>query len=188
MDRQVARLHTAAATNLVYHLAVEACRPPSWLSAVPRDQHVNRLRSNLRDLAQSTSLRWLDDSTLAIRLRYRSDRLHARERHQEALDAVCRALNWAGLYPKKAVVKRVATHWTLGAVAGALTGLGLSRTQEENVQPAVALAGVLLGAVVGAFVRREAPVYRAAQLPATGWRLIAVEPEATSSRYRLGPA
>ena len=177
---------------MVYHLAVEACRPPSWLSAVPRDQHINRLRSNLRELARSTSLRWLDDSTLAIRLRYRSDRLHARERHQEALDAVCRALNWAGLYPKKAVVKRVATHWTQGAVAGALagavTGLGLSRTQDEDVQPAIAFAGVVLGALLGAFVRREAPVYRAAHLPATGWHLIAVEPEAASSRYRLGPA
>ena len=149
---------------------------------------MNRLRSNLRDLAGSTSLHWLDDSTLAIRLRYRSDRVHARERHQEALDAVCRALNWAGLYPKKAVVKRVATHWTHGAVAGALTGLGVSQTQDEDVQPAIALAGVLLGAVLGAFVRREAPVYRAAQLPATGWRLIAVEPESSSSRFRLGPA
>jgi len=149
---------------------------------------MNRLRSNLRELARSTSLRWLDESTLAIRLRYQSDRFHARERHQEALDAVCRAINWAGLYPKKAVVKRVVTHWTHGAVAGALTGLGVSQTQEEDVQPVIALAGVLLGAVLGAFVRREAPVYRAAQLPATGWRLIAVEPEARSTRFRLGPA
>lgn len=149
---------------------------------------MNRLRSNLRELARSTSLRWLDDSTVAIRLRYQADRPHARERHQEALDAVCRALNWAGLYPKKAVVRRVVTHWTYGAVAGALTGLGVSQTQEEDVQPVIALAGVVLGAVLGAFVRREAPVYRAAQLPATGWRLIAVEPEARSSRFRLGPA
>jgi len=173
---------------LLYHLAVEARRPPSWLSVVPRDQHINRLRSNLGDLSRYASLRWLDDSTLAVLLRYRTDRRHARARHQDALDAVCRAINWAGLYPTRAVVKRVATHWTHGAVAGAVTGLGLSQTQDDDVQPLIALAAVFLGALVGGLVRREAPLYRAAQLPASGWRLIAVEPEATASQYRLGPA
>ena len=85
-------------------------------------------------------------------------------------------------------MNRVATHWTHGAVAGALTGLGLSQTQDDEVQPLIALAAVFLGALVGGLVRREAPLYRAAQLPASGWRLIAVEPEATAGRYRLGPA
>jgi len=155
---------------------------------VPRDQHINRLRSNLGELARNASLRWLDASTLTVLLRYRTERRHAGDRHQEALDAVCRALNWAGLYPTRAVVNRVATHWTHGAVAGALTGLGLSQTQDDDVQPLIALAAVFVGAVVGGLVRREAPLYRAAQLPASGWRLIAVEPEATASRYRLGPA
>lgn len=149
---------------------------------------MNRLRSHLGGLAASAKLHWLDASTLVVLLRYMADRRHARDRHQDALDAVCRAINWAGLYPTKAVVNRVATHWTLGAVAGALTGLGLSQTQDEAVQPLIALAGVFLGALIGGFVRREASLYRAAQLPASGWRLIAVEPEAASSRYRLGPA
>src|SRR5262249_60042528 len=109
---------------------------------------MNRLRSNLRELARTTSLRWLDDSTLAIRLRYQSDRSHARERHQEALDAECRALNWAGLYPKKAVVKRVVTHWTHGAVAGPLTGLGVAQTHAGHVHPLLAHAEVALVAVL----------------------------------------
>src|SRR5262249_12289512 len=77
-------------TSLVYHLTVEARRPPSWLSAVPRDQHMNRLRSHLGGLAASAKLHWLDASTLVVLLRYMADRRHARDRHQDALDAVCR--------------------------------------------------------------------------------------------------
>ena len=50
----------------------------------------------------------------------------------------------------------------------------------------MALGAVLVGAVAGAFLRREIPVYGAAQLPYGGWRLIEVEPEATTTRFRVG--
>ena len=128
----------------------------------------------------------MDDSTLAVLLRYESDRRHTRDRHQAVLALVMRAVTEASLYPTKAVVRQVATHWTQGAFAGALTGLGLSQTQDDDVQPAIALGAIVIGAVLGAFVRREVPVFRGAFLPATGWRLIAVEPEVSSTRFRVG--
>lgn len=149
---------------------------------------MSRLRTGLGELARRTSLRWLDGSTLALLVRYRADGRYTRIRHQELLDQVCQAIGWAGLYPTAAVVNRVATHWTHGAIAGALTGLGLSQTQDDDVQPAIALAAVVAGAVLGGFLRRDVPVYRAAQLPAIGWRLIAVEPESSHNSYRLGRA
>ncbi len=147
-----------------------------------------QLRRGLGQLARNTSMRWLDDSRLAVLVRYRSDDGYPRGRHQDLLDSVCQAIGWAGLYPTRAVVHRVVSHWTHGAIAGALTGLGLSQTQNDDVQPVIALAAVFTGAVLGGFLRREVPVYRAAQLPAVGWRLIAVEPEASPIRYRLGRA
>jgi hypothetical protein len=100
--------------------------------------------------------------------------------------AVTRAVEQAGLFPVGGTVSRVTTHWTQGAIAGALTGLGLSRTQEDQYQPLIAAAAVAAGALAGAFLRREVPVYRAALLPYTGWRLIEVEPEASPTRFRLG--
>lgn len=98
------------------------------------------------------------------------------------------ALDRAGLFPASGVVSRVATHWTQGALAGAITGVGLSRTQEDRLQPVVAVAAIVAGALLGAFVRREVPVFRAVRLPATGWRLVPVEPEASAARIRVGLA
>jgi hypothetical protein len=172
----------------VYHLKVESRRPPSWLSYADRDQHVARLRAGLGGLAGDTSLRWADASNLTLMVRYVTDRQDPRRRHQAVLDAVIVAVGNAGLIATGAMVTRVATHWTQGAIAGALTGLGLSRTQRDEFQPVVALAAVVVGAAAGAFLRREVPVFRGAYLPYTGWRLIAVEPEVSTSRFRLGLA
>jgi hypothetical protein len=173
---------------VLYHLTVEARRPPSWLSSMPREQHASRLRAALGPLARDASTRWLDDSTIRLVLRYQPYALHQRAGHQAALAATLRAVDRAGLFAGSAVVSRVVSHWTQGAVAGALTGFGLSRTQDATLQPAVTLAAIVLGALAGAFVRREVPVFRAALLPSTGWRLIAVEPEVSAARIRVGLA
>ena len=173
---------------MVHHLTVEARRPPSWVSAVQPDEHARRLRDALGGLARDVSLRWADPSRLVLVLRYEPDGQLRRLGHQPAVDVVMEAVRQAGLYPTSARVSRVATHWAQGAIAGALTGLGLSQTLEEELQPAVTLAAIVLGAVAGALVRREVPVFRAALLPATGWRLIAVEPEVSAPRFRVGLA
>ena len=171
---------------MVFQLTVDARRPPSWLSSAHHDQHLARLRATLGALARDASVRWTHDSTLSVVLRYEPEEPLSRERHQVVLLAVTRAVDQAGLFATGGVVSRLMTHWTQGAIAGALTGLGLSRTQEDRYQPLVALGAVVVGAVAGAFVRREVPVFRAALLPYTGWRLIQVEPEASSTRFRLG--
>ena len=72
------------------------------------------------------------------------------------------------------------------SIASLEVRLGLSRTQEDWYQPLVTLGAVAIGALAGALVRREVPVFRAALLPYTGWRLIQVEPESTTTRFRLG--
>ena len=173
---------------MVFQLSIEARRPPSWLSGAHRDQHVARLRASLGGLARDATIRWTADSTLSLVLHYEPPDQCSRERHQVVLLAVMRAVDRAGLFATGATVSRVATHWTQGAIAGALTGLGLSRTQEDRYQPLVTLGAVAVGALAGALVRREVPVFRAALLPYTGWRLIQVEPESRTSRFRLGLA
>jgi hypothetical protein len=173
---------------MVFQLRVEARRPPSWLSSTHRDEHARRLRGTLGGLARDARIRWTRDSTLSLVVRYEPDGPASRERHQLVLLAVMRACDQAGLFATGAVVSRIFSHWTQGAIAGALTGLGLSRTQEDRYQPAVALGAVALGALAGAFLRREIPVFRAALLPYTGWRLIQVEPEASTTRFRVGLA
>ena len=132
------------------------------------------------------SLRWANQTTLFVVLRYEPDWRRGREAHQAALAALVAAVAGADLHPSGAVVTRVASHWTQGAIAGALTGVGLSQTQEESLGPAITLAAIAVGAVAGAFVRREVPVLRALDLPYAGWRLVTVEPEASPTRIRLG--
>lgn len=173
---------------MVHHLTVEARRPPSWVSAVQADEHVRRLRDALGGLARDVSLRWADPSRLVLLLRYEPDGQPRRLGHQTAVDVVMEAVRQAGLYPTSALVSRVATHWPQGAIAGALTGLGLSQAVEDEMRPAVTLVAIVVGAIAGALVRREVPVFRAALLPATGWRLIAVEPEVSAPRFRVGLA
>ena len=173
---------------MVYHLTVEARRPPPWLSDTRRAEHVARLRASLGPLAKDVAVRWRDDATLVVLLRYEPDQRHGLHAHQAALKAVVLAVDGAALHPAGAIVTRVASHWTQGAIAGALTGLGLSQTQEEHLGPAITLAAIATGAVVGAFLRREVPVFRGLRLPYAGWRLVAVEPEASGPRFRLGLA
>ena len=190
LDTPAGGPHTAASElrQMLFHLRVEARRPPPWLSSTDRNQHVSRLREALGGLARDARVRWTQDSTLSLVLRYEPDGPECRERHQVVLLAVMRACEQAGLFATGAVVSRVVSHWTQGAFAGALTGLGLSRTQDDRYQPAVALGAIVLGALAGAFVRREIPVFRAALLPYTGWRLIQVEPESSAARFRVGLA
>jgi hypothetical protein len=171
---------------VVYHLLLDARRPPSWLSGALPDQHAARLRSALGALARDVTVRWRDASTLTLMLRYEPDGRRGDRTHQAVLAAVLRAADRAGLHPSGAVVTRVASHWTQGAIAGALTGLGLSQTQREDLGPAITLAAIALGAVAGAFLCREVPVLRALRLPYAGWRLVAVEPEVSGPRFRVG--
>jgi hypothetical protein len=171
---------------MVYHLTLEARRPPAWLSGVRRDRYGARVRSALGPLARDVSLRWTSESILAVVLRYEPDAGRGREAHQVALAALVGAATSAGLHPTGAAVTRVVSHWTQGAIAGALTGVGLSQTQDESLGPAIALAAIAVGAVAGAFVRREVPVLRALDLPYAGWRLVTVEPEVSPARFRLG--
>lgn len=173
---------------MVYHLNVEARRAPLWLTDTRRVEHVARLRAGLGPLARDVTTRWRDESTLAVRLRYEPDERRGRVMHQYALRAVVLAIDGAALHPASAVVTRVASHWTQGAIAGALTGLGVSQTQEERLGPAITLAAIATGAVAGAFLRREVPVFRGLRLPHAGWRLVAVEPEASGPRFRVGLA
>ncbi len=173
---------------MVFQLTVDARTPPAWLSSAPRDQHVRRLQAALGRLARDVTFRWVEEGRLRVALRYEPDRAGHRDRHQVVFMAVLRACDQAGLFARSAAVSRITSHCAQGALAGALTGLGLSRTQEDRYAPAVALGVVLVGAVAGAFLRREVPVYRAAQLPYAGWRLIEVEPEATTTRFRVGLA
>jgi hypothetical protein len=173
---------------LVNHLTVEARRPPLWASGVHREQHSSRLRTALGALARVASWQWTTESTVRLVLRYEPDSRYPGQVNQAVLETAMAALDRAGLFPTSGVVSRVATHWIQGALAGAITGLGLSRTQEDRLQPAVAMAGMLIGALVGAFVRREVPIFRAVRLPATGWRLVPVEPEASAARFRVGLA
>jgi hypothetical protein len=173
---------------VVYHLVLEARRAPAWASGADRDHHAARLRNALGDLAGCASVRWKDDTTLSVVLRYEQDRRPDGDVHQAALAAVVWAANRAGLGPSRAEVTRVASHWTQGAVAGALTGVGLSRTQPDDVGPVIALAAIALGAIVGSFLRRDVPVFRALHLPHAGWRLVAVEPEVSGPRFRVGLA
>lgn len=173
---------------VVYHLTLEARRLPPWLSGTRRADHVARLRVGLGALAKDVALRWKDERTLVVLLRYEPDERLGRDAHQAALLRLVRAADDAGLHPASAVVTRVVCHWTQGAIAGAVTGLGLSQTQEESMGPAIALAAIAVGAVAGAFLRREVPVYRGLLLPYAGWRLVAVEPEASAPRFRVGLA
>jgi hypothetical protein len=166
----------------------EARRPPYWLSGTHRDQHSAQLRAALGELARDVVVRWKDSSTLTVVLRYEPHERRGDEVHHSALGALVLAAGRAGLQPSGAVVTRVASHWTQGAIAGALTGLGLSQTQEERLGPAITLAAIALGAFAGALLRREVPVYRALRLPYAGWRLVAVEPEASGPRFRVGLA
>jgi len=173
---------------MVYHLVVEARRAPPWLSHTPRAEHLARLRAGLGPLARDVSLRWRDETTLVIRLRYEPDPRRALEVHHHALRAVVLAVDGAAMHPAGAVVTRVVSHWTQGAIAGAVTGLGLSTTQEDRLGPAITLAAIATGAIAGAFLRREVPVFRGLRLPHAGWRLVAVEPEASGPRFGLGLA
>jgi hypothetical protein len=173
---------------MVYHLTLEARRPPPWLSDARRAEHVTRLRAGLGVLARDVTLRWRDESTLVVMLRYEPDERRGRAAHQSALAAVVLAVDGAALHPAGAVVTRVASHWTQGAIAGAVTGLGVSQTQDDRLGPVITLAAIAMGAVAGAFVRREVPVFRGLRLPYAGWRLVAVEPEASSPRFGLGLA
>jgi len=173
---------------MVFHLTLDARRAPLWLSNTRRAEHAARLRAGLGPLARDVSLRWRDESTLVIRLRYEPDRRRGLDDHQNVLRAVVLAVDGAALFPTNAVVTRVASHWTQGAIAGALTGLGVSQTQEEQLGPAITLAAIAMGAVAGAFLRREVPVFRGVRLPLAGWRLLAVEPEASAPRFRVGLA
>lgn len=142
----------------------------------------------LGPLARDVSLRWRDDRTLAIGVRYEPDPGEGREAHQRVLESALGAAVRIGLEPGGAAVTRLASHWTAGAIAGAVTGLGLSQTQEDHLGPAITLAAIALGAVAGAFLRREVPVFRALRLPYAGWRLVPVEPEVSSPRFRVGLA
>jgi hypothetical protein len=137
-------------------------------------------------LAGDVSLRWTDECTLVARLRYEPDERRGRQPHQAALNALVQAAERAGLEVGGAIVTRVLSHWTQGAIAGAVTGLGVSVTQEDSLGPAITLATIALGAIAGAFVRREVPAFRALRLPYAGWRLLTVEPEASAPRIRLG--
>jgi len=171
---------------MVYHLTLEASLPPPWLSGARRAWYAARLRTGLGALAGDVSLRWRDDRALVVVLRYEPDARRGLHDHQQALTTLLQAAERADLHPGRAVVTRVVSHWTQGAIAGALTGLGLSQTQEEHLGPAITLAAIAIGAVAGAFVRRDVPVYRALRLPFAGWRLVAVEPEVSAPRIRLG--
>jgi hypothetical protein len=172
---------------MVYHLSFEARRPPAW-AAPGRERYRAALRSALGPLARDASIRWKDDSTLSLVLRYEPEERRGRDAHQAVLATVVRAAERAGLFPMGAGVTRVLSHWTQGAIAGAVTGLGLSRTQPDEAGPAIALAAVAAGAILGAFLRREVPVLRAVRLPYAGWRLVLVEAEVSSVRFRLGLA
>jgi hypothetical protein len=171
---------------VVYHLLLEARRPPVWLSAAHRDQHTAWMRAALGSMARDAAIRWRNDSILTVRLRYEPADEGGVDVHQSALWAVVRATDRAALHATGAVVTRVASHWTQGAIAGALTGLGVSQTQEDRLGPAITLGAIALGAVAGGFLRREVPVFRALRLPYAGWRLVAVEPEAGGTRFRVG--
>lgn len=173
---------------MIHQLTVEARRPPPWASGVHREQHSSRLRAALGPLASVASWHWTTESTLLLVLRYEPDSQHPARVNQAVLEATMAALGKAGFFPTGGMVNRVATHWTEGALAGALTGLGLSRTLGERLQPGLAVAAIALGALVGAFVRREVPLFHAVRLPATGWRLVPVEPEAGAARFRVGLA
>jgi hypothetical protein len=173
---------------MVFHLTLDARRAPPWLSDTSRAEHAARLRVGLGPLARDATLRWRDESTLVVRIRYEPDRLRGLDDHQHVLRAMVLAVDGAALFPTGAVVTRVASHWTQGAIAGALTGLGVSQTQEERLGPAITLAAIATGAIAGAFLRREVPVFRGLRLPHAGWRLVAVEPEASSPRLRVGLA
>lgn len=173
---------------MVYHLVLDVRRPPPWLAGPRRDQHAARLRAALGTLARDVTLRWRDESTLAVVLRYEPHPKGGDDAHQAVLTAAVRAADRAGLHPSGAAVTRVASHWTQGAIAGALTGLGVSQTQREELGPVITLAAIAVGAVAGGFLCREVPVYRALHLPYAGWRLVAVEPEVSSPRFRLGLA
>ncbi len=171
---------------MVYHLTLEARRPPQWLSGAQRSQDAARLRAGLGILARDVSFRWRDESSLVVLLRYEADQCHGRDAHQSALDTLIHTAERAGLHPTGAVVTRVLSHWTQGAIAGALTGLGLSQTQEDYLGPAITLAAIAMGAAAGALLRREVPVFRALRLPYAGWRVVAVEPEVSAPRFRVG--
>jgi hypothetical protein len=173
---------------VVYHLALETRRPPSWASGVRRDYHAAQLRAALGGLAGCATLHWRDDSTLAIVLRYEPGARLDHDPHQAALAAVVWAAERAELHPVRAVVTRVASHWTQGAIAGAVAGIGVSRTQQDEMGPVIALAAIAMGAIVGAFLRRDVPVFRAVHLPRAGWRLVSVEPEVSGPRFRVGLA
>ncbi len=186
MDTRSGPSHTAATGPMVYHLTLEARRPPQWLSGVQRSQDAARLRAGLGVLARDASVRWRDQSSLIVLLRYEADERRSRDAHQPALAALIHAAERAGLHPTGAVVTRVLSHWTQGAIAGALTGLGLSQTQEDSLGPAITLVAIAMGAAAGALLRREVPVFRALRLPYAGWRLVAVEPEVNAPRFRVG--
>jgi hypothetical protein len=173
---------------VVYSLIIDARPPPAWLSGTNRKQHAARLRDALGVLSRSASLRWHDDGTVTVRLRYEPDERMGVEVHQTALAALLEAVDQAGLHARRAVVSRIASHWTQGAVAGALTGLGLSQTQEDELRPIITLAAIAMGAIAGALLRREVPVFRAVCLPRAGWRLVGVEPEVSGARFRVGLA
>ena len=173
---------------MVYHLTLEALQPPQGVAGGRRAERTERLRTGLGDLARDVSLHWRGDRTLVILLRYEPDERRGRDAHQVALGALVQAAERADLQPIGALVTRVVSHWTQGAIAGALTGLGLSQTQEDHLGPAITLASIAAGAVVGAFLRREVPVFRALRLPYAGWRLVPVEPETSAPRFRVGLA
>lgn len=173
---------------MVFHLTLDARRAPPWLSNTSRGEHAARLRAGLGSLARDVTLRWRDESTVVIRLRYEPDERRGLDDHQHALRAVVLAVDGAALHPTNAIVTRVVSHWTQGAIAGAVTGLGLSQTQEEHLGPVITLAAIATGAIAGAFLRREVPVFRGLRLPHSGWRLVAVEPEASGPRFRVGLA
>jgi hypothetical protein len=173
---------------VVYYLTLEAHRPPLWVTGSTRDQHAARLRAALGSVARNASLRWQDQRTLAVKLRYEVDARDGEVAHQVALARLVWASGRADLRPVRAVVTRVGSHWTQGAIAGALTGVGLSQTQDDRLGPVITLAAIAMGAAAGAFLRREVPVFRALRLPRAGWRLVAVEPETSPARLHVGLA